>query len=41
MFKQGSIVVWWKHPFDDKYYAVKLTSISSSNTFNQFTTHYN
>ena len=24
--------------FDDKYYAVKLTSISSSNTLAQFTT---
>ena len=40
MFKQGSIVIPGGVAFDDKYYAVKLTSISSSNTLAQFTTGY-
>jgi hypothetical protein len=38
MFKQGSIVIPGGVAFDDKYYAVKLTSIASSNTLAQFTT---
>ena len=37
MFKQGSIVIPGGVAFDDKYYAVKLTSIASSNTLAQFT----
>ena len=38
MFKQGSIVIPGGVAFDNKYYAVKLTSIASSNTLAQFTT---
>ena len=38
MFKQGSIVIPGGVAFDDKYYAVKLTSIASANTLAQFTT---
>ena len=38
MFKQGSIVIPGGVAFDDKYYAVKLTSIASANTLTQFTT---
>ena len=38
MFKQGSIVIPGGVAFDDRYYAVKLTSIDSSNTLAQFTT---
>ena len=38
MFKQGSIVIPGGVAFDNKYYAVKLTSIDSSNTLAQFTT---
>ena len=37
MFKQGSIVIPGGVAFDDKYYAVKLTSIASANTLAQFT----
>ena len=37
IFKQGSIVIPGGVAFDDKYYAVKLTSIASSNTLAQFT----
>ena len=37
MFKQGSIVIPGGVAFDKKYYAVKLTSIDSSNTLAQFT----
>ena len=37
MFKQGSIVIPGGVGFDDKYYAVKLTSIASANTLAQFT----
>jgi hypothetical protein len=36
--KQGSIVIPGGVAFDDKYYAVKLTSIASANTLTQFTT---
>ena len=38
VFKQGSIVIPGGVAFDDKYYAVKLTSIASANTLAQFTT---
>ena len=38
MFKQGSIVIPGGVAFDNKYYAVKLTSIASANTLAQFTT---
>ena len=38
IFKQGSIVIPGGVAFDDKYYAVKLTSIASANTLAQFTT---
>ena len=37
VFKQGSIVIPGGVAFDDKYYAVKLTSIASANTLSQFT----
>ena len=37
MFKQGSIVIPGGVAFDNKYYAVKLTSIASANTLAQFT----
>ena len=37
VFKQGAIVIPGGVGFDDKYYAVKLTSIDSSNTLAQFT----
>ena len=38
VFKQGSIVIPGGVAFDNKYYAVKLTSIASANTLAQFTT---
>ena len=37
VFKQGAIVIPGGVGFDDKYYAVKLTSIASANTLSQFT----